>query len=78
MARKQKRKKSTIPTVNQPTVFRYYCEDIPTGDKVVLSDRLNEIGSLGWQLVFVGPSMLWFIGDESSVIPSEEVPPQEP
>jgi hypothetical protein len=56
------------PKKTKAAVFTYYAETI-NGEGAPLVDRFNELGALGWELLFFSGSLAWFIGDQDTKVP---------
>jgi hypothetical protein len=72
MAKKAKAKPQKKPPQAQgpkKAVFTYYAEEIHAAETQAMIDRLNEIGSYGWELLFFSGNAAWFIGDSKAKVP---------
>jgi hypothetical protein len=58
-------------------VFTYYAEEIHAAETQAMMDRLNEIGSYGWELLFFSGNAAWFIGDDKTKMPPIVEPHEE-
>ena len=79
----KRKPKAAPPSVTG--MYQYWIDFLPgTSSKEDLVARLNALGALGWELLFVGDvdvdgsRAAWFIGDDQAQVPSPPPPPPPP